>query len=371
MENNSLIILAESLQLIFDNLNSFGYQTIAPTISENTIVYDQITKISDLPIGYIDEQTGGHYRLKKHSKPTFFSYTVGANSWKKYLHPPKVRLWQIKRKAKAMEFVSEETQPPKLAFIGVRGCELAAISIQDRVFLKDKFVDPIYSTRRKDIFIVAINCARAVKTCFCTSMQTGPKVEEGFDLSLTEILDDKKHIFLVKVATEKGREILKNIPYKVATKEDENIAENIIKTTAQSIEKKLDTENIKELLYQNYENPSWDEVANRCLSCANCTMVCPTCFCTTVQDTTDLTGEIAERWRSWDSCFTSDFSYIHGGSVRVSTKSRYRQWLVHKLGAWLDQFGTSGCVGCGRCITWCPVGIDITEQVKTLRENNG
>ncbi len=130
----------------------------------------------------------------------------------------------------------------------------------------------------------------------------------------------------------------------------------------------MDTSGIKELLYRNLDHPCWENVASRCLTCANCTMVCPTCFCAAVEDTTDLTGERAERWRRWDSCFTMDFSYIAGGSVRSSPKARYRQWMTHKLASWIDQFGTSGCVGCGRCITWCPVGIDITEEVRAIRE---
>jgi sulfhydrogenase subunit beta (sulfur reductase) len=131
----------------------------------------------------------------------------------------------------------------------------------------------------------------------------------------------------------------------------------------------MDTKGIKELLYRNYENPRWDDVAKRCLTCGNCTMVCPTCFCTTVEDITDLTGEHVERWRKLDSCFTMDFSYIHGGSVRSSPRARYRQWMTHKLATWIDQFGTSGCVGCGRCITWCPVGIDITEETGAIRDS--
>jgi Fe-S-cluster-containing hydrogenase component 2 len=131
----------------------------------------------------------------------------------------------------------------------------------------------------------------------------------------------------------------------------------------------MDTRGIKELLYRNYEHPRWDNVATRCLTCANCTMVCPTCFCTTVEDVTDLSGDHAERWRKWDSCFTMDFSYIHGGSVRATPKSRYRQWLTHKLATWFDQFGSSGCVGCGRCITWCPVAIDLTEEVRAIRDS--
>jgi ferredoxin len=126
------------------------------------------------------------------------------------------------------------------------------------------------------------------------------------------------------------------------------------------------TEGIRELLAATLDHPRWDDVASRCLTCTNCTLVCPTCFCSTVEDVTDLTGRTAERWRRWDSCFTLGHSYLHGGSVRSTARDRYRQWLTHKLGTWIDQFGHSGCVGCGRCITWCPVGIDITEEVAAL-----
>ncbi len=147
------------------------------------------------------------------------------------------------------------------------------------------------------------------------------------------------------------------------------MAEEVVANTAAHMGRRMDTSNIKELLYRNLDHPRWDNVAARCLTCGNCTMACPTCFCTTVEDTTDLTGTRAERWRRWDSCFTMDFSYISGGSIRASSKSRYRQWMTHKLASWIDQFGTSGCVGCGRCITWCPVGIDITEEVYAIRES--
>jgi Fe-S-cluster-containing hydrogenase component 2 len=133
----------------------------------------------------------------------------------------------------------------------------------------------------------------------------------------------------------------------------------------------MDVTGLPELLARNLEHPRWDDVASRCLACANCTMACPTCFCSTVEDTTDLTGDHAERWRSWDSCFTMDFSHVHGGSVRTSTRARYRQWLTHKLSTWHAQFGTSGCVGCGRCITWCPVAIDLTQEVAAIRGSEG
>jgi ferredoxin len=129
----------------------------------------------------------------------------------------------------------------------------------------------------------------------------------------------------------------------------------------------LDTEGIRDLLFSNLEHPRWDEVASRCLSCTNCTLVCPTCFCSSVTEVADLSGDRVDRERQWASCFTLDHARIHGGSVRSTTASRYRQWLTHKLAGWIDQFGSSGCTGCGRCITWCPVGIDLTEEVAAIR----
>ncbi|MEW6731356.1 MAG: 4Fe-4S dicluster domain-containing protein [Acidobacteriota bacterium] len=362
------VIASQDIEKLLAALINSGYRTIGPTIRDGAIIYDDISSISDLPIGWIDEQNGGTYRIKQTAEKAFFGYTVGPYSWKRFLHPPNVRLWQLQRRGNSLHFIEEKQKPEKFAFIGVRACELHAIQIQDRVLINDKNIDPIYATRREKNFILAINCARAGGTCFCASVNTGPKVSSGFDLALTEILTADNHYFVVEVGSAAGAEILAEAPHRKASVEDNQLALDIIDKTAKSMGRTMNTDNIKELLYRNLEHKRWDEVATRCLTCANCTMVCPTCFCTTVEDTTDLTGEHAERWRKWDSCFTMDFSYIHGGSIRSSTKSRYRQWMTHKLATWIDQFGTTGCVGCGRCITWCPVAIDITEEVRVIRE---
>ncbi len=263
--------------------------------------------------------------------------------------------------------IEEREQPPRYAFIGVRSCDLHAIAIQDRVFIGDRHVDEDYEARRRDAFIVAVNCAKAGGTCFCVSMGTGPKASSGFDLAFTEFLDDAGHRFLVEVGSARGAEVLAELEHRSAQEADERLAEEELERTAASMGRTLDTDGIKELLYANAEHPRWDEVAERCLTCGNCTLACPTCFCSTVEDVTDLTGSEAERTRQWDSCFTFDHSYIHGGSVHASGRSRYRQWMTHKLASWIDQFGSSGCVGCGRCITWCPVAIDITEEAGAIR----
>jgi ferredoxin len=218
-----------------------------------------------------------------------------------------------------------------------------------------------------DTFVLAVNCTVAGGTCFCDSMGTGPRAGPGADLVLTELLGPDAHAFVLQPHTVLGEHILDRIPHGPATPDHLEAVERKVEKTRKSMGRSMNTEDIQEVLRRSLEHPRWDETADRCLTCANCTLVCPTCFCSTVEDVTDLTGNHAERWRKWDSCFTVDFSYVHGGSVRSSARSRYRQWLTHKLGTWIDQFGTSGCVGCGRCITWCPVGIDITEEVEALR----
>jgi ferredoxin len=367
--DNHATIERQDFQGLFDGLIKRGFRLVGPTVRDGAIVYDHLHSEAELPIGWTDEQEAGVYRLKKRDDEAIFGYAVGPHSWKKFLLAPELRLWQARRRANGFEIVETTNEIPKLAFIGVRSCEIHAIEIQDKVLLHGQYVDPSYALRRKDVFIVAVNCGQAGGTCFCVSMNTGPKTRRGFDLALTEVLDSGRHYFVAEAGTELGAEVLADVGHHPASNHELATANNVVAKTANTMGRQLDTTGIKELFYRNYENARWDDVARRCLTCANCTMVCPTCFCTTVEDTTDLTGENAERWRKWDSCFTMDFSYIHGGSIRSSTASRYRQWITHKLATWLDQFGTSGCVGCGRCITWCPVGIDITEETRAIRDS--
>jgi formate hydrogenlyase subunit 6/NADH:ubiquinone oxidoreductase subunit I len=373
-----VVVERRHLDQLFETLNHRGYQLVGPTVRDGAIVYDELTHVSDLPIGWTDVQDGGTYRLKKRNDQALFGYVVGPHSWKKFLFPSAVKLFSVKRTGQGMEIIPPESDStpnpepriPNYAFIGVRSCELHALAIQDKVFIGGQYVDPLYKARRQSAFIVAVNCGQAGGTCFCVSMNTGPKATAGFDLALTEVIEGERHYFVVEVGTELGAEVLEQVSSKPAEQADLETANRIVARAAGQMGRTMDTTNIKELLYRNYEHARWGEVASRCLTCANCTMVCPTCFCSTVEDVTDLTGEHAERWRKWDSCFTMDFSYIHGGSVRATPKSRYRQWMTHKLATWIDQFGSSGCVGCGRCITWCPVAIDITEEVRAIRESD-
>jgi len=363
----------EALDALFAALRSRGYRVIGPTVRDGAVVYDDIDSLHDLPEGWGDEQDGGHYRLRRRDDSALFGYAVGPTSWKRFLFPPRSRLWTATRADGEEGFVvtPEPDDGTRFAFVGVRSCELHAIAIQDRVFLGDAHPDAIYAARRADAFFVAVHCSSPSGTCFCVSMDTGPRATTGFDLALTELVDGGHHRFVIEVGTERGGELVAAMSTVEATAGDVADALAVTDHAAAHMGRSMETEGIESFIDRNLEHPRWDDVASRCLSCANCTLACPTCFCHDVEDVTDVTGDHAERWRRWDSCFTVDFSYLHGGSVRPSVRSRYRQWLTHKLGTWPEQFGTSGCVGCGRCITWCPVGIDLTEELRVQRATDG
>lgn len=369
MAEERAVLTRDRLSELFRVLREEGFTIVGPTLRDGAIVYDELSGPEGLPAGWTDVQEAGRYRLERRADEALFGFAVGPQSWKKYFHAPRQRLFKARRKDGAVEVEAEVERPSKLALVGVRACELAAIAVQDRVLLQGSFVDPHYAARRRDAFIVAVNCGKAGGTCFCASMDAGPRVRSGHDLALTELVGDGRHELLLEAGSDRGRGVLGRLAGAPATAEHARRAEAVVAATARAMGRRLDTRGIRDLLARNLENDRWHDVAKRCLTCANCTMVCPTCFCTTVEEQSDLTGDHAERWRRWDSCFTLDFTYVHGGSVRSSTESRYRQWLTHKLGSWHDQFGSSGCVGCGRCITWCPPGIDITEEVAAIRSS--
>jgi ferredoxin len=350
-------------------LAAHGFRSIGPRVRDGAIVYDDIESSADLPIGWTDDQEAGRYRLERRDDEARFGYAVGPHSWKQFLLPARIQLWRARKRDDSFVVEQDEPDGMPLALIGVRACELHGIAVQDKVLLGGTYTDHDYAARRKDAFIVAVNCFEPAATCFCTSMETGPKAEAGYDLALTEILDGE-HRLLVEVGTPRGAEVLADVPTRPAERADLQAAGAAIDGAAERMGRHVDTTDIRDMLAGNLEHDRWNEVASRCLTCGNCTLVCPTCFCTTVEDHTDLAGN-AERTREWDSCFSVEYSHIHGGSIRPSGRSRYRQWLTHKFGTWYDQFGSSGCVGCGRCIAWCPVGIDVTEELAAIRATQG
>jgi ferredoxin len=362
---SSFALPKAELNRLISALQKLGYQTVGPRVQNDMICYGPIESVSDLPRGYTSEQDAGRYQLVHTGHPRLFDVTPGSQSWKQFLFPPRSTLFTVRREDGHWQ-IEEENQPaPSYAFIAVRPCELAAILVQDRVFLREEWSDSIYRSRRQSAFILNVNCLHPCGTCFCASMGTGPKAATGYDLSLTELED----VFLVAVGSEAGRMAMAGLiihPASAFLLQAENKGiEDARKRMGRSLP---NPQELPELLLSNLEHPQWDDVAKRCLSCTNCTQACPTCFCWDATDQPSLSGDASQRVRLWDSCFNPDYSYIAGGNTRPNTRARYRQWLTHKLGSWQHQFDVSGCVGCGRCITWCPAGIDLTAEIAALRK---
>ncbi len=354
---------ASSLAQLYEALSKAGYLVVGPTVRDGAIVLAELESAAQLPFGWGVTLEPGGYRLRQRADQAAFGHAAGPQSWKQYLHPPREKLWSMRRSEDGFEVDPAPEAGPKFAFFGVRPCDLRAIQIQDQVLGRD---GSRYAARRETAFIIAVNCTEPGETCFCTSMGTGPEAGPGYDLALTELVSAGRHRFLVEVGSPAGAQVLAGVPVNDADDATVASARTAVAGAAEMMGRSMPAGILHELMAGSLDAARWDDVAARCLSCGNCTMACPTCFCTGVDDVTDLSGEHAERWQHWDSCFDLDFSYLHSGPVRPSPKGRYRQWLTHKLGTWHDQFGSSGCVGCGRCIVWCPVGIDLTEEVAAL-----
>jgi sulfhydrogenase subunit beta (sulfur reductase) len=387
-----------ALDALIRRLGELGYETMGPVFREGGIMPGPVATLEDLPVGCHDEQAPGHYRVSAGADEEVFGWAVGPGSWKAQFFPSEQVLWRGSSEGTTVRL--QTVEPPAsrpMAIVGARPCELAALRVLDAVLMEPEHPDPHYAARRRGAFVVVAECGRPSGTCFCSSFGTGPGLddcppdagagdsnargaEDGgtaeFDLALTEVRDEGGHRFIVRPGSQRGSDLLEDLAQRTgtdmwATTDEEWAARSrILEHASETMGLHLDTDDLPALLSRNLEHPRWADVAERCLACGNCTLVCPTCFCSDVHDTTDLDGGLA-RHRRWASCFDLDHSYTASGRIRRSTESRYRQWMTHKLSTWWDQFDMSGCVGCGRCVTWCPVGIDLTEEAAAIRATDG
>ncbi len=344
-----------------------GYRVMGPVERDGAVAFDEVRAMADLPIGRREEQAPGRYRIGPGPVGEVFGVVNGPGSLKPSFFAPDETLLEIRRERRGFSVSEAAPAAPRLAFIGVRACDLAAVAIQDRVFMQDAYRDSHYAARRKDALMIAVNCTRSAATCFCASMHTGPEAKAGYDLAMTENDDG----FVVRSGSQRGAAIVAALGLEPAPAPAVEAAADAVAQCAQNQARTMDTGDLPRLLYEEVESPRWNDVAARCLSCTNCTMVCPTCFCHTVLDEEEIAGNMSRRVRKWDSCFSLEHAHIHGINFRPHIRNRYRQWLTHKLASWIDQFGSSGCTGCGRCIAWCPVGIDLTEEVAAIRALRG
>jgi len=359
----------EDLSFLFTTLRD-SHRIIGPKIESAVIILGEID-MHDIPAGFEDHQKAGSYRLLMGERPEIFSFSTGPDSFKRFLHPPVSDMFAFKRSGSGITVTPFGRGKKPLAFIGIRACDLSALKLNDRIFLEGPYKDQLYESLRRDSLVIALDCSYPGDNCFCHSTGTGPSVTDGFDVALTE-LDES---FLLKTGTAAGQKLLDGLPLEEATVGDMEERASRTDRCLGMMKKSVRTDDLPGLIYRSLDHPRWTDIAERDLECGNCTQVCPTCFCNSRYDLVRLAGispgarEVSgTRVRKWDSCFSRNFARVHGGNFRPSREARYRQWMSHKLAYTVEQFGLPGCVGCGRCITWCPAGIDITEEMEALRD---
>lgn len=367
MRKKSYRLDEKGLDALIARLREQGYQVYGPKVEDSALHWRPIAGCADLPRGWTQELAPGRARLDPDNSAALFHHWTCAEGLKAVLHLPLVRIMAARRDNGAFRILDNPPPAAKCAFLGVRPCDLAALAVLDRVLLGDRYADDIYRARRQGAFLVAIHCQKSAPTCFCASMGSGPRARSGFDIALSEFAEGDAPEYFAEAGSAAGLDLLEACGAAPAPPDWSRTVEEGCARAAAAQTRRLDAHAAPQLIDALFDSPHWDHVAKRCLACGNCTSVCPTCFCVNYEDRTSIDGREAERWRLWDSCFTQSFTYIHGGSVRSSVKARYRHWLSHKLGRWQAQFGTPGCTGCGRCIVWCPVGIDITEEFRQLQ----
>jgi sulfhydrogenase subunit beta (sulfur reductase) len=350
-----------SLQTLIDVLAARGYRVVGPQVSDGAIVYADLQRVEQLPKGIHSRQRPGSYRLQSANEDLLFAWANGPQALKPFLFAPQEPMWRAEKSDQGFKVQTLSPESTPLAVIGARACDLAALALQDKVFLEGSYIDPYYLARREGMFLVAVNCTHAADTCFCAATHSGPRAESGFDLALTELVEG----FVIELGSQMGDVVLSALQAAPASQMQTQTASSAVKQAAASQTRGLPPE-VKDRLAANLHHPRWNEVAKRCLSCGNCTQVCPSCFCHAEYEAPALDGASSNHERRWDSCFSQGHAYIHGMQIRPEIRHRYRQWLTHKLSIWHAQFGSSGCVGCGRCIAWCPAGIDLTEEAGVI-----
>jgi len=358
----------EHLGRLISLLAEQGYEVVGPRIEGAAIRWGPLASLDDLPAGAGVDSTPGHYRLRERDGPERFAWGPSPDSVKRRLHVPEERFAQAAKDNGngAFHILPAERPSARPAFFGLRPCDLAALARLDRVFLEDRFVEECYAARRREALFIVVNCTTSLETCFCASMECGPRAGAGYDIALTEHVSEETATYLAEAGSARGSALLDALAAPRAGVGFVAECREACKQAASSQTRRVDWKSAPDVLLRSFDHPRWEQTARRCLVCGNCTLSCPTCFCVNTIEQTAVDGQSGERRRLWDSCFTLNFSYIHGGSVRTSVKSRYRQWLSHKLAWWQQQFGAPGCTGCGRCIAWCPAGIDITEEYASL-----
>ena len=283
---------------------------------------------------------------------------------KEVFFPQSETMFRYEKTGKQHQVTSTEEVERKRVILGARPCDIQAVSLIDQVFSGKEYTDVYYVNKRKATTIIGMACDHPLSTCFCSSMKGGPFHREGSDLFLIDLGE----AFLVELLTEKGKTFQKNKFLKEALAKDINSAKEVEEKATPKTDGSLPVAGIEKRLDQMLESPFWERVQEKCIGCRICTYLCPTCHCFDIVDEA-LTNK-GQRVRNWDSCLSSLYSQeTSGHNPRPTNRERTRQRIMHKFNYFPKNFDQIACVGCGRCIIYCPVNFDIRQTIKEIQKD--
>jgi ferredoxin len=291
-------------------------------------------------------------------------YRNAKESPKSVLFPQREALFRYRAEKGTAELDVPSNAEKGQVLFGIRPCDARGLLLLDKVF-GSGCCDPYYMDKRRNTIVVSLGCAEPNPSCFCLSMGGGPCSSEGSDLLLLD-LDDR---YIAEAVNEKGAALLEDQAFEKSDEKSLSLAKKTKKHAEASMKPVVRKEDLEEELERLFNDPVWKDVAESCLSCGICTYLCPTCHCFDICD--EASGQVGERIRVWDSCqfplFTEQAS---GFNPRPTNRERFRQRIMHKLSYLPKSQSMTGCVGCGRCVTECPVNLDIREVMASLSERS-
>ncbi|MEM4513481.1 MAG: 4Fe-4S dicluster domain-containing protein [Ignisphaera sp.] len=320
-----------------------------------SVIWGSISDVNDLPLNVSDIQGPGFFRI---TKGTRFRHSVA--SPKVFLNPSEQLLLMVFRNYDVESVVGEI---PRVVLFGIKPCDVKSIEVLDSILGNH----PLYAKARKAIAgIVVEECLEPGETCFCGATDSGPNAGKGFDISYAKVNENS---VIFRYGSNLGKRIIDELGLKEAERdiveEYVRLVENAKTKTVSKIPKVVD---VQKALYNCIEDISiWAMLSKNCVGCGNCNYVCPTCFCLEFED--EIVDErYAKRVAKWIGCLTYTYGQVAGGHFRPQLYMRYRHFVLHKFLFYPKQIGLLGCVGCGRCITWCPLGVDLRKTLSEIVE---
>lgn len=336
---DDLIIKMENLPKWSHELSD--YKIFAPQRKDNAIVFDVMKNVNQVVLHYSNSV--------KPPKEIFFPQTQTLFG---YERSPELK-------------ITDPPKEPKKAMLwGVRPCDARSFLILDELFYWD-YEDDLYRNMRDKTVIIGLACTDPHHNCFCTSVGGKPHSKEGLDVLLTDLGDR----YYVEILTKKGEEVIRKPKdlFTKATEKEKKLRDKIQSEAEGKVTKNVEVAGVKEKLDELFESDYWERRSATCVGCGICTYLCPTCHCFDITD--EDRGKCGRRIRTWDTCMVPEYTvHASGYNPRPGKKSRLRNRVFHKFNYYPKRFDKIACVGCGRCITRCPVGIDIVEVLEDVKE---